>query len=300
MMTGAVVVTYNPQIGDLQSLMQNIEHAVNSVIIVDNGSNNISEIEILASKYPLVKVLKLEENKGIGYAQNQGIKFVFSHPDIDRVILFDHDSHPDKEMIIKLNYEYDNLIRQKIKVASVGPVYIDPRSGTLYPVTSFSGFKLKKIFPKAEETIPIETSFLIASGSLIPREIINSFGYMNEDFFIDYIDIEWSFRLQSRGYKLFACPNAKMFHQVGDGRVKVLGREISLHSPLRRYYLARNSLLMIRLKYINWRYKVREIFYTFTRVIVYLIIVKNRLKYLRYIANGFYDGILGRTGPYKK
>jgi rhamnosyltransferase len=67
-----------------------------------------------------------------------------------------------------------------------------------------------------------------------------------------------------------------MWHQVGDDRLKVLGREISIHSPLRRYYLARNSILMLKQPHIHWQYKVRELFYTVSRVVVYIALVPQK------------------------
>ena len=267
---------------------------------MDNGSGNVSEIGQLATQFTNVAILLLNENKGIGYAQNRGIKKVFGDSEVEAVVLFDHDSHPSNDMIEKLVINYQQLVAQNIPVGAVGSIFIDPRTGNKYPIAVYDGFRLKKILPAKDDMNPVFTSFLIASGCFIPRKTIDFVGMMNESFFIDYIDIEWSFRVYSKGLQLYVCPEATMFHQVGDERVKVLGREISIHSPLRRYYLARNSLLMIRLGYINWRYKVREIFYTFTRVIVYLVVVKNRLTYFRYILKGFYDGLLGKTGPYKK
>ena len=157
-----------------------------------------------------------------------------------------HDSHQVKEMITILASEYSKMITNGINVGAVGPVFYDPRTTDQYPISEFSGFRLIKKYPVKGNNQPIEASILIASGSLIPRKSFEIVGGMNEEFFIDYIDIEWGFRAQSKGYKLFACPPAKMAHQVGDRRIKIMGREISVHSPLRRYYLARNSVFMIK------------------------------------------------------
>ena len=298
MLTGAVIVTYNPQISGLESLIQNIEHSVTNITIVDNGSGNVDEITTLAAKFSKTFILLLSENKGIGFAQNRGIEKVFADTNVDAVILFDHDSHPSSNMIVKLISCYNSLTEQNIGVGAVGPVFIDPRTQNQYPIPVYRGFRLKHILPHKDDMTPVFTSFLIASGTLIPRQTIGLVGMMNEDFFIDYIDIEWSFRVYNKGMELYTCPAAKMFHQVGDERLTIFGREISVHSPLRRYYLARNAILITRLSYINWKYKVREIIYTFSRVLVYLCLVNHKLTYIRYIAKGWRDGIMGRTGPY--
>ena len=296
MIVGAVIITFNSKLDDLNKLINSIISSVKQIVVVDNGSSNIEEIILLLNTFPRLHLMPLGQNTGIGYAQNRGIELVFDDPEIDSVIMFDHDSHPSDDMVDALKSDYQKLWQKGLKVAAVGPVFIDPRTQNKYPITLFKGFRLKKIFPVKGDKSPILTSFLIASGCLIPRSTIETTGLMNEGFFIDYIDIEWSFRVQSMGYSLFACPNATMYHQVGDERMKVLGREISIHSPLRRYYLARNSILMVRTSYINWHYKVREIVYTFTRVIIYLALVDKKMNYLKYITRGWYDGLLGRTG----
>ena len=298
MITASVIVTYNPDLKALNDLVSSIYHSVKEVVIVDNGSGNVSDIGQLTAHFANVEILLLNENKGIGYAQNRGIEKVFSDSEVEAVVLFDHDSHPSNDMIEKLVSNYQQLVAQNIPVGAVGSIFIDPRTGNKYPIAVYDGFRLKKILPAKDDMNPVFTSFLIASGCFIPRKTIEFVGMMNESFFIDYIDIEWSFRVYSKGLQLYVCPEATMFHQVGDERLEVLGREISIHSPLRRYYLTRNSVLMTKIGYISWKYKVREMVYTFSRVIIYLFLVKNRLTYLRYIVRGWRDGILGRKGAY--
>ena len=298
MVVGAVIVTYNPNIGELKTLITKIQSSVKLTVVVDNKSENITLIKQLTSLLSDVILIELEENKGIGYAQNRGIDYL--HKDeVDAVILFDHDSNPNENMIYFLSQQYSKLLEKGIKVGAVGPVYIDDRTNNHYPIAVFSDFSLIKKYPIPGDNTPIFASFLIASGCLIPMSTLLEVGVMNEEFFIDYIDIEWSFRAQFYNYSLYACPDSVMYHKVGDDRLEVLGREISIHSPLRRYYLARNSILMLGKGYISWKYKVREVFYTFSRVIVYLALVNNKRKYLRYILHGWYDGILGRVGPCK-
>ncbi len=53
---------------------------------------------------------------------------------------------------------------------------------------------------------------------------------------------------------------------------------------------------MLKLKHINWRYKVREVFYSVSRVIVYLLIVDNKVTYLKYILRGWKDGVVNKKG----
>lgn len=299
MVVGAVIVTYNPEIEELHTLIRKIQSSVKSITIVDNMSKGVTLIRHLVNSINNTFIIELNENKGIGYAQNRGIEFLLKDETIESVILFDHDSNPNIDMVDILCRQYNSLINDGVKVGAVGPIYIDNRTNNHYPISVFSNFSLIKKHPIHGDDTPIYASFLIASGCLIHKSTLLKVGIMNEDFFIDYIDIEWSFRVQHYGYSLYACPDAIMYHKVGDDRLSVLGREISIHSPLRRYYLARNSVLMLSKSYISWKYKVREVFYSLSRVIVYLAMVDNKRKYLKYILHGWYDGLVGRIGQSK-
>lgn len=296
MVIGAVIVTYNPDIKVLCSLISNITASVKTIVLSDNGSKNISEIKAIAIGVANVIIIELGDNLGIGFAQNRGIEAVFADKNIEGVLLFDHDSHPSPNMVNELGNAYDKITKEGFKIGALGPVYMDPRTENHYPISVFSGFRLIKKYPIPGDHTPISASFLIASGSLIPRTTFEKVGGMREDFFIDYIDIEWSFRATYNGLPSFAIPTAKMVHQVGDDRLKMFGREISIHSPLRRYYLARNSVFMVKTGYIDWRYKVREVFYSFSRVFIFLLFVNKRTTYLRYIIKGWGDGFKGKYG----
>ena len=296
MVIGAVIVTYNPDREVLAGLIGSITDSVQTVILSDNGSKNIDEIKVLAASFSNVTIIELGDNMGIGYAQNRGIEAVFADKGVEGVLLFDHDSHPSADMVTVLGKAYEEMTTKGIVVGALGPVYMDPRTENNYPISVFSGFSLIKKYPIPGDNTPIAASFLIASGSLIPRTTYEKVGGMREDFFIDYIDIEWSFRATHFGFPSFAIPNARMLHVVGDDRLKMMGREISIHSPLRRYYLARNSVFMVKTGYIDWRYKVREVFFSVTRVIVFLFFVDKKMTYLRYITKGWRDGFKGKYG----
>ena len=90
-----------------------------------------------------------------------------------------------------------------------------------------------------------------------------------------------------------------MAHTVGESRVSILGRTISIHSPLRRYYLIRNSFFMLRQSFIPLGYKFREVCFNFLRFLIGLILSKERKKFIYYAFWGVSDGIAGIFGPCK-
>jgi rhamnosyltransferase len=291
----AVVVLYNPDIRTFKSQFQSLIYQVSGVVYVDNNSGNIDEIESNLSPVHVerfVSLIKNKKNMGLGYAQNQGIvkalEFGASH-----VLILDHDSVLQENFVLPLLSAEESLLRKDIHVGAVGPVYTNEKTGEVYPITKYVGPFIKRLKPDNDLQ---EASFLISSGALIRKCVLESVGLMNEGLFVDYVDIEWSYRAVHKGYALFAVPSAKMSHVVGDARLSVLGRTISVHSPVRRYYLSRNSIHMLRMPYIDLGYKFREFVFNFIRVLIFCLISKQRVLFLKFSFKGFWDGLNGVYG----
>ncbi|WP_221886865.1 hypothetical protein, partial [Vibrio cholerae] len=82
-------------------------------------------------------------------------------------------------------------------------------------------------------------------------------------------------------------------------RMNFLGRKISIHSPIRRYFLVRNSFFMIRCSYVPFGYKIREIFLNLIRTLISIFVSKEKLLTTSVALKGVKDGIIGRFGPYR-
>lgn len=292
----AVIVTYNPDIEIFSRQLNSLLTQVKSIVIIDNNSNNVDqikkEIALFSSLSLDINLILNENNIGLGKAQNVGIKFAESLP-ATHVLLFDQDSILDSGFVKELLNSEKELKEEGVKVGAVGPIYYNEKTGEIYPISKYFGPFIERIIP---ENKPVEASFLIASGCLISIDVIKEVGYMNDDLFIDYIDVEWSFRAKSMGYSLFSSPRSKMKHTIGDNRVSIFGRSISVHSPIRRYYLYRNSIFMIKDSKISTGYKIREITFNTMRFVIFLILSKERGKYFKYSLSGFIDGLKGVVG----
>lgn len=293
-----IIVTYNPNLTDFSTVLDShTQSGDNEVIVVDNGSHNNAEILKIvdAKKFSLIS---LQENMGIGYAQNIGIKAA-KIKGCKYIILFDQDT------IITPNYaesilQYYKEISQNEKVATIGPNYYDPNTNRIYPQIVLDGIKLNKIFPKPEDGDFTFASFIIASGSFYDIDIFDEVGVMDEKLFIDCVDIEWCFRALQKGYKTYVCNKLMISHTIGDQRKKSLGREISIHAPIRKYYMARNNILLIRKKSIPFSYKVRKLFGIPLYMSLYLYDVGFAKEYVKFIFKGLKDGIIGKDGKYEQ
>lgn len=293
MKTASIVVTFNPDLVLLHKQLESVSKFT-TVFLVDNSSLNINEIESICKSISCeIIIIKFSDNKGLGFAQNTGIKEAEKRR-CSHVILFDQDSYLSRDSFEKLVECEKILINNKIKVGAIGPICIDPITKTKYPITEYRGPFIVRKYLSDDELC--QASFIISSGSLIRIEVLKDIGLMKDDFFIDYIDVEWCYRAQSLGYKLYATNESVLEHIIGDARVNFLGRSISMHSATRRYYLTRNCLFILTMSHIPFGYKIREITLLFARIIAFIYFSKERSRYSKLIIKALSDAIRGRYG----
>lgn len=288
----AIVITYNTEFDQFKRQFDSLRRQFEKIIYIDNNSADFYLIKKFLSTQEDVLLVENVDNMGLGYAQNQGVRLAID-AGCSHVVILDDDSVLSETFVEQMLLEEFNLINSGEKVGALGPVYINEITGEQYPITKYVGPFIKRLTPQNN---PVEASFLISSGAMIRSEVFNEVGYMNESLFIDYIDVEWSFRAINKGFKLYAVPSVKMKHSIGDRRTSILGRTISVHSPLRRYYLNRNGIFMLRCSYIAWGYKLRELVFLILRFFIFAFLSSNRELYIKYSLLGLIHGLKNKYG----
>ncbi|CUR63289.1 glycosyltransferase [Leuconostoc gasicomitatum] len=223
--SGAVIITFNPKIDELT---QNLEAVVanfgTSFLVVDNGSSKQNEISsIVYDKGG--SIINLKKNLGIATAQNIGFNF-FEEKKFDWVMLLDQDSMLPEDTLTKLS------ILPEIQKSNTGAIGIN------YDHRPITGV--------------IKIPDLIASGSLIRIEAWNAVNGLDENLFIDYVDLDFDAKLLLAGFELYMNTAIILKHEIGETiRVGIIGKilaikkkEYSDHSPIRHYYYSRNMIIV--------------------------------------------------------
>lgn len=294
-------MTFNPKWDLLQREFLLLAPQVDKIWLVDNASSQ--SLAAWVSRLPWVDKLELVQmpvNLGLGAAQNAGIQRARA-AGATHVLILDQDSEPLPDMLDCLLASLDRLESACMRVAAVAPVYADSAAG---PSSGFVrlgwlGFKKQMALPSRDV---VEADFLISSGSLVPVNVFDDIGLMDESLFIDHVDTEWCLRAQSKGYRLFGVPTARMVHKLGDRRKRIWflrWRTVPYHSPFRYYYILRNSILLQHRNYIPLKWRFAELLRSVRVVIFYGLFSANRLQCLRYMFKGIWHGLKGISGPYK-
>ncbi len=296
-MVAAVIVLYNPDMSLLDRLLRSVVGQVDKIYVIDNSPGSTADFSSFFDPYQdSISYVPLGENRGIATAQNVGIRASmdagYSH-----VLLLDQDSALPQYMVNKLLDAEGELVRAGEKVAAVGPLFIDEKTGKRsFAIRSARiGVNRIAIDPSCHE--PLQTDHLIASGALIRISVLQYIGMMRDDLFIDWVDIEWCMRAQYKGYRCYIIPHAIMRHSIGDGNVRILGKDINLHSDLRNYYMIRNATYLLRLKSMR-KWRVITAMKVIKYILFYSLYSAHKRKTTVLLVRAFLDGATGRLGKY--
>lgn len=292
----AVVVTYN--IGErYHKSFDSLKDQVDRVIIIDNGSDSstISMLQKIRNNVTdKVEVIFNGKNLGVAKAQNIGIAKAIDEG-YDWVLLLDHDSFLKEDMIGTMKKLYQSLDREiKGKTAMLAPNVMDLNVNLPSKFTT----RFLKVFFKRQKCSGkkyIDALTVIASGSLIKTSVLKNIGFMKEEFFIDFIDAEFSLRVITNGFKIIVICDAILYHTLGKRKVYKIFHvnfKPTFHSPQRRFYIFRNRLKVLK----SYMFKVPS--YAFFDFVLMLYDIFNitffendKLNKFRMIVKGVFSGL---------
>lgn len=273
---GAVVVTFNPD-NRLRRVLSSICAQVSNVIVVDNGSLNIQLVRQLSKLNSNIDLIELGENYGIGVALNVGLSEV-SAKGLNWIVTLDQDSiaHPDmiKELAFAaIKFGYDSTC----------------------PIIAKEVKQNKERLKIKHEPIHL----CITSGQLTSIDAVNNVQGFESDFFIDNVDFDFCLKLKNSEFSLGRIYTASLSHQLGDVRIEryCFHRFHTFHSPLRRYYIYRNSVYLVR-RYLqsNPRIILKFIFVSLLSLFSIATFGKKRIRSFSLIFLGIFHAVIGRKG----
>jgi rhamnopyranosyl-N-acetylglucosaminyl-diphospho-decaprenol beta-1,3/1,4-galactofuranosyltransferase len=286
------------------------------IIVVDNASSDDTRA-LLATRYPQVTVLGMQENIGAAGAWSVGLEYAALKKKHDWVWAFDDDSVPEKSALeMLLNgieegaerspehepaMEPDASPERDAAFARVGMIAglpVHAGSGTFYPPLLWrDGF----VKPSAEMLAqPVWFADLaITSGSLVRREMVEAVGLPRADFFMDFFDFEYCLRARAHGYRIAVVNEVRMAHEVGAARPVRVGKFSALwpdHAPWREYYMSRNLAYVVWRLYPTLRAKRSTLAHLARHAGGSVLFGSKKLACLRKMVQGFSDGRRARLG----
>lgn len=164
-------------------------------------------------------------NEGIAHALNKAFEQA-SMEGCDYLITFDQDSIAPSGLVSRLLED----IAKISNIGQIGPAYSNL---------------------KTEGSGVVDKSHIITSGSLTSVKAWEKVGGFRDDYFIDYVDIEFSLNLRRHAYRVLMDQSIVLDHQLGEGLIgwDIFGKKrlgFVDHVPVRWYYIVRNCCMMVQ------------------------------------------------------
>ena len=279
--TLGIIVAYNPEI---ELLIKNAKAAISQVdeILIVNNSNYDINLDIY--NIGNINIINNNSNLGISKALNIGIDYAKEH-NYDYVLLLDQDSTLTDNFIKNM---LDGFKQEDVCMICPNVVYIDGKNNKINENMKFEKIELG-----------------ITSGSLLNMNVLNQIKFenniiFNEDFFIDYVDFDFSLTIRNKGYLILRCNESKLYHRLGNVKTyKFANLEVhpTNHNYIRRYYITRNRMYMWK-KYVisNSKFVIKDIIRFIYEIILIILFEDNKLKKLKSVIRGLEDFLCGKVG----
>lgn len=234
MKLSVVIVNYNVK-HFLEQCLHSVRKASGNmdceVFVVDNNSVDGS-VKMVEEKFPEVKLIANQDNRGFSKANNQAIRVSKG----EYVLLLNPDTIVEDDTfkkIIRFMDEHPEAGGLGVKmVDGKGKFLPESKRGLPTPAVAFYKiFGLSKIFPKSKIFGQYHLTYLhqdkihqvdVLSGAfmLIRKPILDKVGGLDESYFMYGEDIDLSYRITQEGFKNYYFPETRIIHYKGESTKK--------------------------------------------------------------------------------
>lgn len=232
----------------LESLAQ-IDYPNYQIIVVDNGSSDDS-VSQLKQRFNTIRLFETEKNLGFSAGVNFGIEQAEKN---DLILLLNNDTLVAKNFLTELV----KIIRSDDTIGLVGgkiyyyegtecDAFMHRKKNKIWSAGGGISRLTKRTFHFGDKKIDQgqydqqrEVDFLTGCCLLIKRQVIETIGLLDPDYFMYYEDVDFCLRAKAQGYKIVYSPQAIIWHKI---------RQVAKKQFV-DYYRMRNHFVLIKKRY---------------------------------------------------
>lgn len=198
------------------------------VIVVDNASAD-GTADMVRENHPDVHLIENTENRGFAAANNQGLavatgqKLLLINPD---TVVLDNaidvmcgwlDDHPDVGCVGCQVYRNEHTI-QRTGFAELTPLNMAIVEFGLQRLASISNLFAQPEYSNWDRTTERDVDVVTGMFMLVPRQVFETVGFLDEDFFVYAEEADWCKRIRNAGWRCVVAPKARILHLDGGAK----------------------------------------------------------------------------------
>jgi GT2 family glycosyltransferase len=231
----------------LQSLQEVRDEAKFEVILVDNNSEDGSP-DMVEKEFPWVRLERLHRNLGFTGGQNHAIEIrkgrhafplnsdTIVHPGAIRQLLDHLEAHPDVGIVAPKLLNPDGTLQYSCRrfPNPIAALFRNTPLGKLFPNNKYTREYLMQDWPHDS---PSEVDWVSGAAFLVRKEVIDSIGAFDPEYFMFCEDVDWCWRVWKSGKKVVYFPLSIITHAIGRSTDKAPNRMIGrFHRSMFRFY----------------------------------------------------------------
>ncbi len=289
---GLIFVLYEPTEEFLENLAKARAFCPNMVAVDNSPQADPGLHECLREQG--IQVIFNRNKGGLAGAYNRGAEVLLERR-CEVIFLLDQDS--DIEALF-----FENMMQACRELDTeeflVGPKIYEVNLGKCMPVFQPGKYLPKRLRIDDQNEGMFPSLCIISSGSAISAASYRKLGAFREDYFIEYIDIEYSLRAVSQNVPVYM--NAAVTMRQTTGKIERHGDKYTTnHVAWRRYYGARNAVHCLYVHRASWGLHWVSGLLAFLQVLRVLQYERQKLKKITAITCGYLDGLFGLLGTFE-
>jgi GT2 family glycosyltransferase len=230
----ALVILHYGDIALTNKCLDSMAGACASIYVINNGSQELEAKDLIGDSEN-IEIVSTGCNLGYAGGMNVGIRIAIENGS-KYIAVFNNDIVVAPGCIEKIKVRFEQTDGDNI---CFSPLIMDGKGENIW----FGGGQLSWLQARAKHTGintsgvpvgPVESGFLTGCAFCFKKTAIKDVGYMREDYFLYWEDIDWSLRFRRKGYRLYVYPDILIKH-AGSAAT-------GLESGNYLYYFHRNQL----------------------------------------------------------
>ncbi len=248
----------------LSSLLQYPPSCEYEILVIDNASTDGSP-DLVRDLFPGVKLFPNPRNVGYAAAVNQA----FRGSDSEFVLVLNPDVVVTPGAVDALH----RYMRSNPRVGIAGSKLLNPDGTLQHSCRRFYNLKtllyrrtfLGKIFSGSpvitehlmadwDHAAPRQVDWILGACMMVRRSAVEEVGPADERFFLYFEDVDWCYRMKSRGWEVHYCPDSVMVHHHRrDSARGVFGPGLRAHlASVFRFYEKWSMVVYVLKRHSGW------------------------------------------------